>query len=243
MIGFTRPEAASIGIIGAIDGPTSIYVSASFAPHLLGPTRIRRVQLHVAGAHHPATDHEVHDGARGWHPYAPQPAHDQPAHAYPVPPIVDARGGILVLLATPLIGMLMLGNPMKESGAVGRLTRRHRRSSPTSWTLFLGLAIGATMVGTEFLRPSTLAILVLSASRRVRRRRRSRVLTLRQAAQRAVVGGRVNPLVGAAGINAMAARVAADGTEEGLRELLLMHAMGERSGPDRERWWEACCSR
>ena len=75
LLGFTRPEAASIGIIGAIDGPTSIYVSGLLAPHLLGPITVAAYSYMCAGADHPAADHEAADDAEGAaHPHALQPA-------------------------------------------------------------------------------------------------------------------------------------------------------------------------
>jgi oxaloacetate decarboxylase beta subunit len=134
--------------------------------------------------------------------------------------------GTLVPFATPLIGMLMLGNLMKESGVVERLTRASAQEIANTVTLFLGLAIGSTMVGAEFLKPSTLAILVLG------------ILAFAVDGIAGVLfakllnklsGGKVNPLIGAAGLSAfpMAARVVQKvAHEEDFENFLLMHAMG-----------------
>jgi Na+-transporting methylmalonyl-CoA/oxaloacetate decarboxylase beta subunit len=142
------------------------------------------------------------------------------------PIVVTVLVGTLVPFATPLIGMLMLGNLMKESGVVERLTKASSNEIANTVTLFLGLAIGSTMVGSEFLKLSTLAILVLG------------ILAFAVDAITGVLfakllnvlsGGKVNPLVGAAGISAfpMAARVVQKvAQEEDFENFLLMHAMG-----------------
>jgi len=134
--------------------------------------------------------------------------------------------GTLVPFATPLIGMLMLGNLMKESGVVERLTKASSEELANVVTLFLGLAIGSTMVGSDFLKLSTLAILVLGIV----------AFTVDTAAGlmfgkllNLLSGGRFNPLIGAAGISAfpMAARVVHRvAQEEDFENFLLMHAMG-----------------
>ena len=142
------------------------------------------------------------------------------------PIVVTVMVGTLVPFATPLIGMLMLGNLMKESGAVERLTKASSNEIANTVTLFLGLAIGSTMVGTDFLQPSTLFILVLG------------LLAFALDGCAGVFfakilnwlsGGKINPIIGAAGISAfpMAARVAQRvAQEEDFENFLLMHAMG-----------------
>jgi oxaloacetate decarboxylase beta subunit len=142
------------------------------------------------------------------------------------PILVTLVVGTLVPFATPLIGMLMLGNLMKESGAVERLTKASSQEIANTVTLFLGLAIGSTMVGAEFLKPRTLAILVLG------------IVAFAVDAMAGVLfakllnklsGGKVNPLIGAAGISAfpMAARVVQKvAQEDDFENFLLMHAMG-----------------
>jgi oxaloacetate decarboxylase beta subunit len=142
------------------------------------------------------------------------------------PIVVTVLVGTLVPFATPLIGMLMLGNLMKESGVVERLTQASANEIANAVTLFLGLAIGSTMVGSEFLKPGTLAILLLGivafAVDGV-----AGVLFAKLLCR--LGGGRLNPLIGAAGISAfpMAARVVQRvAQEEDFENFLLMHAMG-----------------
>jgi sodium ion-translocating decarboxylase beta subunit len=142
------------------------------------------------------------------------------------PICVTVLVGTLVPFATPLIGMLMLGNLMKESGAVERLTHASSNEIANAVTLFLGLAIGSTMVGAEFLKSSTLLILVLGllafAVDAVAGVLFAKLLNV-------ISGGKVNPLLGAAGISAfpMAARVVQTvAQEEDFENFLLMHAMG-----------------
>lgn len=226
-LGFSREEAASIGIIGAIDGPTSIYVSGILAPHLLGPITVAAYSYMslvpiilppIMKALTTARERRVRM------PYSQRPISRRARVLFPI--AVTLVVGTLVPFATPLIGMLMLGNLMKESGVVERLTRASSEELANVVTLFLGLAIGSTMVGREFLKLSTLAILVLGIA----------AFALDAVAGvlfakglNALSGGRVNPLVGAAGISAfpMAARVVQRvAQEEDFENHLLMHAMG-----------------
>jgi len=226
-LGFTRPEAASIGIIGAIDGPTSIYVSGLLAPHLLGPITVAAysymslVPIILPPIMRLLTTKQERLIRM---PYSQRTISRRTRILFPI--VVTVLVGTLVPFATPLIGMLMLGNLMKESGAVERLTRASANEIANAVTLFLGLAIGSTMVGAEFLKPSTLAILVLGLF----------AFALDGVAGvlfakglNAASGGRVNPLIGAAGISAfpMAARVVQKvAQEEDFENFLLMHAMG-----------------
>ncbi len=227
LLGFTRPEAASIGIIGAIDGPTSIYVSGLLAPHLLGPITVAAysymslVPIILPPIMKLLTTKQERLIRM---PYSQRKISRRTRILFPI--IVTVLVGTLVPFATPLIGMLMLGNLMKESGVVERLTNASANEIANTVTLFLGLAIGSTMVGTEFLKPSTLAILVLG------------IVAFAVDAIAGVLfakllnrlsGGKVNPLIGAAGISAfpMAARVVQRvAQEEDFENFLLMHAMG-----------------
>lgn len=227
LLGFTRPEAASIGIIGAIDGPTSIYVSGLLAPHLLGPITVAAysymslVPIILPPIMRGLTTREERLVRM---PYSQRALSRRTRILFPI--LVMLVVGTLVPFATPLIGMLMLGNLMRESGAVERLTRASSQEIANAVTLFLGLAIGSTMVGAEFLQPRTLAILVLG------------IVAFAVDAMAGVLfakllnrlsGGKVNPLVGAAGISAfpMAARVVQRvAHEDDFENFLLMHAMG-----------------
>ncbi len=226
-LGFTRPEAASIGIIGAIDGPTSIYVSGLLAPHLLGPITVAAysymslVPILLPPIMRLLT---TQSERRIRMPYSQRIISRRTRILFPI--VVTVLVGTLVPFATPLIGMLMLGNLMKESGVVERLTQASAQEIANTVTLFLGLAIGSTMVGAEFLKPSTLAILVLGivafAVDGIAGVLFAKLLNVAS-------GGKVNPLVGAAGISAfpMAARVVQKvAQEEDFENFLLMHAMG-----------------
>ncbi len=226
-IGFSRPEAASIGIIGAIDGPTSIYVSGILAPHLLGPITVAAysymslVPIIMPPIMRALTTEKERQIRM---PYSQRTISRRTRILFPI--VVTVLVGTLVPFATPLIGMLMLGNLMKESGAVERLTKASSQEIANVVTLFLGLAIGSTMVGTEFLKPSTLAILVLGI---VAFGVDTAAGILFAKLLNVLSGGRVNPLVGAAGISAfpMAARVVQRvAQEEDFENFLLMHAMG-----------------
>jgi oxaloacetate decarboxylase beta subunit len=227
LMGFTPPEAASIGIIGAIDGPTSIYVSRILAPHMLGPITVAAysymslVPIILPPIIRVLTTQKERQIRM---PYSQRKISRRTRILFPI--VVTVLIGTLVPFATPLIGMLMLGNLMKESGAVERLTKASAGEIANAVTLFLGLAIGSTMVGSEFLKTSTLAILILG------------IIAFAVDAAAGVLfakllnwvsGGKVNPMIGAAGISAfpMAARVVQRvAQEEDFENFLLMHAMG-----------------
>ncbi|MFA6956175.1 MAG: sodium ion-translocating decarboxylase subunit beta [Thermoanaerobaculia bacterium] len=227
VFGFTRNEAASIGIIGAIDGPTSIYVSGILAPHLLGPITVAAysymslVPIIMPPVMRLLTTKKERSIRM---PYSQRSISKRTRILFPIG--VTIVVGTLVPFATPLIGMLMLGNLLKESGAVERLTKASSNEIANAVTLFLGLAIGSTMVGVQFLKPSTLAILVLGIL----------AFALDTATglmfgklMNVVSGGKFNPLIGAAGISAfpMAARVVQRvASEEDFENFILMHAMG-----------------
>ncbi|WP_319240831.1 sodium ion-translocating decarboxylase subunit beta [uncultured Propionivibrio sp.] len=227
ILGFTQKEAASIGIIGAIDGPTSIYVSGILAPHMLGPITVAAYSyMSLVPIIMPPVIYALttkHERAIRM-PYASRKISTRTRIMFPI--IVTVMVGILVPFATPLIGMLMLGNLMKESGAVERLTKASSNEIANTVTLFLGLAVGGTMVGTDFLKYSTLFILGLGllafgvdCAAGVIFAKILNVLT----------GGKVNPIIGAAGISAfpMAARVCQRvAQDEDFENFLLMHAMG-----------------
>jgi len=227
-LGFTRPEAASIGIIGAIDGPTSIYVSGLLAPHLLAPITVAAYSYMslVPIILPPIMKLLTTQRERLIRmPYSQRSISRRTRILFPI--VVTLVVGILVPFATPLIGMLMLGNLMKESGVVERLTKASSQEIANVVTLFLGLAIGSTMVGREFLKPSTLAILVLGigafALDAVAGVLFAKLLNA------AGGGNALNPLIGAAGLSAfpMAARVVHKAAQdEDFENHLLMHAMG-----------------
>ena len=227
LFGFSREEAASIGIIGAIDGPTSIYVSGILAPHLLGPITVAAYSYMslVPVIMPPMMFLLTTKKERAIRmEYSQRKINRRTRIIFPI--VVTVVVGTLVPFATPLIGMLMLRNLMKESGAVERLTKASSQEIANIVTLFLGLAIGSTMVGADFLKLSTLAILVLGifafALDTAAGILFGKVLNL-------LSGGKFNPLIGAAGIRAfpMAARVVQRvAQKEDFENFVLMHAMG-----------------
>ncbi|MFT3963048.1 sodium ion-translocating decarboxylase subunit beta [Propionivibrio sp.] len=227
LLGFTQNEAASIGIIGAIDGPTSIYVSGILAPHMLGPITVAAysymslVPIIMPPVIFALTSKEERAIRM---PYSSRKISQRTRIMFPI--IVTVMVGTLVPFATPLIGMLMLGNLMKESGAVERLTKASSNEIANMVTLFLGLAIGSTMVGTDFLKTQTLFILILGL---LAFGVDCAAGVLFAKALNVVTGGKVNPIIGAAGISAfpMAARVCQRvAQQENFDNFLLMHAMG-----------------
>lgn len=227
LIGFDRPEAASIGIIGAIDGPTSIYVSGILAPHLLGPISVAAysymalVPIIMPPIMRALTSREERAIRM---PYSQRMISRRTRILFPV--VVTVLVGTLVPFATPLIGMLMLGNLMRESGVVERLTKASSNELANVVTLFLGLAIGSTMAGERFLQLSTLAIMVLGL---IAFGLDTTAGVLFGKLMNAVSKDGFNPLIGAAGISAfpMAARVVQqEAAREDYDNFLLMHAMG-----------------
>jgi oxaloacetate decarboxylase beta subunit len=227
LLGYDINEAASIGIIGAIDGPTSIYVSSLLAPHLLGPIAVAAysymslvpiIQPPIMRLLTTRAERRIHMA------YAPRPVSRLALILFPI--VVTLIVGIMVPQAAPLIAMLMIGNLFKESGVVERLSQSAQNEIINVSTIFLGLAIGSTMTADTFLKLGTLGILVLGLL----------AFVLDTAAGLlfgkllcVVSGRRINPLVGAAGISAfpmsgrLVQRVA---QEEDFSNFILMHAMG-----------------
>lgn len=227
LLGFDVNEAASIGIIGAIDGPTSIYVSSRLAPHLLGPIAVAAYSYMslVPVIQPPIMRLLTTKGERRIRMQYTQRAISRRTRVL-FPILVTIMVGVLVPMATPLVGMLMLGNLMREAGVVERLTKASSNEIANIVTLFLGLAIGSTMQAEAFLRLDTLAILALGIA----------AFALDTAAGLLFAKllnlfsrVKINPLIGAAGISAfpMAGRVAQKvALEEDFENFLLMHAMG-----------------
>ncbi len=227
LLGFTQQEAASIGVIGAIDGPTSIYVSAQLAPHLLGPITVAAysymslVPIIMPPVMRLCTSKQ--DRAIKM-PYSQREISQRTRLIFPI--MVTILVGILVPFALPLVGTLMLGNLMRESQVVPRLAGAAENELNNVVTLFLGLAIGSTMVGGEFIRPQTLLILALGLFAFVMD---TAVGVLFGQLFKVAMRGTFNPLIGAAGISAfpMAARVVQkEAAQADYSNFLLMHAMG-----------------
>jgi oxaloacetate decarboxylase beta subunit len=227
LLGFPLNEAASIGVIGAIDGPTSIFVASILAPNLLAPIAVAAysymslipiIQPPIMKAMTTKRERMVRME------YAPRPISKGALIAFPI--VVTLVVGIIVPDAVPLISMLMLGNLLRESGVVDRLNKTAQNELINIATLFLALTIGATMTAESFLSVTTLAVLGLGLI----------AFGLDTVAGLFFgklmcwgSGYKINPLIGAAGISAfpmagrLAARVAQD---EDFDNFILMHAMG-----------------
>src|SRR3972149_2776650 len=230
-LGFTKLEAVSIGIIGACDGPTAIYVTSQFAPELLGAVSVAAycymslvpiIQPPIMRALTTKEERTINMGA------VKKSVSKTTKLLFPL--VVTILGGLIAPKGLPLLGTIMLGNFMKECGVVSRLTKASENEIANIVTLLLGISIGATMDGKVFLTPQTILILALGflaicldTACGVMFGKLMKVLT----------GGKVNPLIGAAGISAypMSARVVQkEGQKYDKKNYLLMHAMGANTG-------------
>jgi len=226
-MGYPLNEAASIGVIGAIDGPTSIFVASQLAPRLLAPIAVAAYSyMSLIPIIQPPLMRLITTPRerRIRMDYTPRPVSRRALVLFPI--LVTVIVGLLVPKAAPLIGALMFGNLMRESRVVERLSHAAQNELLNITTLLLGLTIGATMEGSAFLRWDTLGILALGLAAFVIDTAAG--LTFGKALC-ALSRGRINPLIGAAGISAfpMAGRLAAKmAREEDHQNFLLMHAMG-----------------
>ncbi len=227
LLGFPLNEAASIGVIGAIDGPTSIFVSSQLAPRLLAPIAVVAYSyMSLVPIIQPPLMRLVttKKERRIRMVYAPRPVSTRARILFPV--VITLVVGLLIPAALPLISMLMLGNLMRESRVVDRLSKSAENEIANVTTLFLGVTIGSTMSASSFLTMDTLSILVLGLVAFGL----DTVAGLLMGKGMAVLSrGTINPLLGAAGISAfpMAGRLVAKmAQEEDLDNYLLMHAMG-----------------
>ena len=226
LIGFSPTEAASIGIIGGADGPTAIYLTARLAPHLLPAIAIAAysymaliplIQPPIMRALTTKKEREVVMTQL-------RPVSKQEKILFPI--AVTILSCLILPSVTPLIGMLMLGNLFRESGIVERLSDTAQNALINIVTIFLSLTVGATAVGDNFLRPETLKVVVLGlfafCFSTVGGLLFGKVLHITS-------GGKINPLIGSAGVSAvpMAARVSQiEGQKARPGNYLLMHAMG-----------------
>jgi len=231
ILGFTQKEAVSIGIIGACDGPTAIYVSSQFAPHLLGA-------ISVAAYSYMSLVPIIQPPIMRWLTTEEERRINMGVVKKSVskttkllfPLVVTIVGGLIAPKGLILLGTVMLGNFMRECGVVSRLTRASENEIANIVTLLLGISIGATMNGKVFITPQTLMVLALGFV----------AICLDTACGvifgkilKVITGGRVNPLIGAAGISAypMSARVVQkEGQKYNKKNYLLMHAMGSNTG-------------
>ena len=220
-------EAASIGTIGAIDGPTAIYVASQIAPHMLGPIAVAAysymslipiIQPPIMKALTSKKDRQIHME------YAPREVSDRAVIIFPM--LVTIIISIISPDAAPLIAALMLGNLMKESKVVDRLDKAAQNEIINISTLFLGLAVGGTMTGESFLNWGVILIMALGLLAFILD---TVAGILFGQLMKIITGGKINPLIGACGISAfpMAGRIAAQiALEDDPDNFILMHAMG-----------------
>jgi carboxybiotin decarboxylase len=230
LIWFKLPEAASIGIIGAIDGPTAIYVSSKLAPHLLGPIAVTAYSYMslVPAIQRPVMRFmTTKEERRVRMEYTQKGVSRTVRILFPI--VVTIIVSLIAPKASPLIAALMFGNLLRESGAVDRLSESAQKELANLTTMFLGLVIGGTMTGAAFFNLQTLTILALGLLAFVMDMVGGILLGK---LMYVLSGKKFNPLIGAAGISAfpMSARIVQKfGAEEDFENFLLMHAMGSNA--------------
>lgn len=225
-LGFSGPQAASIGIIGGADGPTAIFLTTKLAPELLGPIAIAAysymaliplIQPPIMRALTTKKERAI----------KMEQAREVSKTEKIIFPIVVAAFVILLLPSTaPLVGCLMLGNLFRECGVTERLSDTVQNALMNIVTVFLGISVGATTVADRFLSLETIKIVVLGlvafAISTVGGLLVGKLMCK-------LSGGKINPLIGSAGVSAvpMAARVSqVEGQKANPSNFLLMHAMG-----------------
>lgn len=227
-LGFTGPEASSIGIIGGADGPTSIYLAGKLSPHLLGPIAVAAysymalvpiIQPPIMKALTTQKERVIR---------MPMMRAVSKTEKIIFPIMVTLLVSLVLPSAAPLIGMLMLGNLMRECGVVERLNKTAQNELMNIVTILLGISVGASATAEHFLTPATLKIMALG------------IVAFSVGTASGVIlakvmniflkeGNKMNPLIGSAGVSAvpMAARVSnVVGQEFDPGNFLLMNAMG-----------------
>ncbi|MBO4831495.1 MAG: sodium ion-translocating decarboxylase subunit beta [Oscillospiraceae bacterium] len=226
LAGFTGKEAASIGIIGGADGPTAIWLTKTLAPQILGPVAIAAysymalipmIQPPIMRALTTKKEREVK---------MEQLREVSKTEKIVFPIVVTAVACLVLPTVAPLLGCLMLGNLLKECGVTGRLADTVQNGLMNTVTVFLSVAVGATTVYYNFLTWNTLLIIALGlvafAFSTVGGLLLGKLMYV-------ISGGKINPLIGSAGVSAvpMAARVSQlEGQRANKFNYLLMHAMG-----------------
>ena len=225
-MGFTPAEAGSIGIIGGADGPTAIYLTAKLAPQLLGPIAVAAysymalvpvIQPPIMKALTTKAERQI---------VMKQLRTVSKTEKIIFPIAMTMIISLLLPSAAPLIGCLMLGNLMKESGVVERLSKTVQNELMNIVTIFLGISVGATATAANFLNWQTIGIMVLGVTAFCMGTGSGVILAK---VMNLFSKEKINPLIGSAGVSAvpMAARVSQKvGQAENPSNFLLMHAMG-----------------
>ena len=225
-LGFTGPEAASIGIIGGADGPTAIFLTSRLAPHLLGAIAVAAYSYMalIPMIQPPFMNLLTTPEQRKIKMVQTRQVSKTERIIFPI--VVTLFVALLLPDTAPLIGCLMLGNLFKECGVTDRLSDTVQNALMNIVTILLSTSVGATMVGSNFLTGQTLKIVVLGVC--------AFILStvgglLGGLVMWAATKGKVNPLIGSAGVSAvpMAARVSNKvGQQNNPSNFLLMHALG-----------------
>ncbi len=228
LLGFTGPEAGSIGIIGGADGPTAIFVTSKLAPHLLGPIAVAAYSYMalVPFIQPPFMKLLTTKKERQIVMTELRPVSKTQKIVFPF--VVVIFVSLLVPSAAPLVGCLMLGNLMKESGVVERLSKTVQNELMNIVTIFLGVSVGATATAETFLNWTTIGIIMMGITAFICGTMGG-VLLAKFMNLFLPKGKKINPLIGSAGVSAvpMAARVSQTvGQKENPSNFLLMHAMG-----------------
>ncbi|MFP4377056.1 MAG: sodium ion-translocating decarboxylase subunit beta [Spirochaetales bacterium] len=226
LLGFDFAESASIAIIGGADGPTAIYLTSRMASHLLGPIAVAAYSYMalVPVIQPPIIRLFTSKKERRIEMKEIRPVSRRVKIIFPIATTIAA--GLVVPASVPLVGMLMLGNLFRESGVVNRLSETAQNELVNIVTILLATAVGSKMSAEEFLTLDTMLIIVLGL---VAFSIGTASGVLLGKLMNVLSGGRINPMIGAAGVSAvpMAARVVQKiGQEENPKSFLLMHAMG-----------------
>ena len=226
LLGFTGPEAGSVGIIGGADGPTAIFVTAMLAPALLGPIAVSAYSYMalVPVIQPPIMKALTTEKERQIVMKPLREVSKKEKIIFPV--VVTIFVALLVPSAAPLIACLMLGNLFKECGVTERLSKTVQNELMNIVTIFLGVSVGATATGATFLSPKTLMIMGMGI---IAFGFGTAGGVLLAKFMNLFLKEKINPLIGSAGVSAvpMAARVSQKvGQEANPGNFLLMHAMG-----------------
>lgn len=226
LLGFTAQEAGSIGIIGGADGPTAIFLTSKLAPHLLGPIAVAAYSYMalVPIIQPPIMKALTTKEERMIKMEQLRPVSKVEKVVFPI--MVTIIVSLIVPSAAALVGMLMLGNLLKESGVTERLSKTAQNELMNIVTILLGVSVGATANAKDFLQLETIKIIALGI---VAFGVGTAAGVLLGKLMNKLSGGKINPLIGSAGVSAvpMAARVSqVVGQKENSSNFLLMHAMG-----------------
>lgn len=231
LFGFDLKQAASIGVIGAMDGPTAIFLTTKLAPELLGPIAVAAyAYMSLVPIIQPPIMRLLTTKKERMirMEYSPRPVSKLARIIFPV--MITVVVSLIAPQAAPLIATLMLGNFLRESGVVDRLSKAAQNEIINVATLFLALAIGTTMTAESFLNWQTLSVLALGLFAFIVGTASGLLFAK---LMNFISGGKINPLIGACGISAfpMSARLSAKmALDADYDNFIIMHALGSNTG-------------